>query len=94
MVVVKYQRLKKNIKNITLGSGLFLGMVYHSEWKTGCQLGPMRHISTQNFLEHFPPGPAGIIRCVRFSFFAVSILTATRSLSYEHVCSFLFIFSP
>lgn len=86
MVVVKYQRLKKNIKNITLGSGLFLGMVYHSEWKTGYQLGPMRHISTQNFLEHFPPGPAGIIRCVRFSFFAVSILTATRSLSYEHVC--------
>lgn len=35
MVVVKYQRLKKNIKNMTLESGFFLGMVYHSEWKTG-----------------------------------------------------------
>jgi len=53
----------------------------------------MRHISTQNFLDYFPPGPAGIIRCVRFLFFAVSILTATRSLSYVHVYSFLFTFS-
>lgn len=60
MVVVKYQRLKNNIKNVTLGSGLFLGMVYHSEWKTGCQLGPMRHISTQNFLEHFPRVQQGL----------------------------------
>lgn len=94
MVVVKYQRLKKNIKNMTLESGLFFGLVYHSEWKTGYQLGPMRHVSTQNFLEYFPPGPAGIIRCVLFSFFAVSILTATRSLSCVHVCSFLFTFSP
>ena len=79
---------------MTLESGLFFGIVYHSEWKTGCQLGPMRHISTQNFLKYFPPGPAGIIRCVRFSFFAVSILTATWSLLHVRVCSFLFTSSP
>ena len=45
---------------MTLESGLFFGMVYHSEWKTGYQLGPVRHISTQNFLEYFPRVQQGL----------------------------------